>query len=194
MKTYKKLHESKEVANIHIAKIKSKGGEVKQSVQNGKILLKYSFANEEVDFKSKLLNDIQNFVKENDYEKTITSCDLAKGYCDTISDRLYKYLIKKGYDDKIIMPIDVEMPKFDLSDAHEEWKKYDKKYLVHSILKIGDYYVDLTGIQYSKLQKGIKIYTTSEISKLWTTYKIMKKDEDGKYIGGDYSRAKIRKF
>ena len=40
MKTYKKLHESKEVANIHI---KAKGGEVKQSVQNGKILLEYSF-------------------------------------------------------------------------------------------------------------------------------------------------------
>lgn len=47
MKTYKKLHESKEVANIHIAKIKERGGEVKQSVQNGKILLEYSFACEE---------------------------------------------------------------------------------------------------------------------------------------------------
>jgi len=45
MKTYKKLHESKEVANNHIAKIKERGGEVKQSVQNGKILLEYSFIN-----------------------------------------------------------------------------------------------------------------------------------------------------
>jgi len=32
MKTYKNLHESKEVANIHIAKIKERGGNVKQSV------------------------------------------------------------------------------------------------------------------------------------------------------------------
>jgi vacuolar-type H+-ATPase subunit C/Vma6 len=48
MKTYKKLHESKEVANIHIAKIKERGGNVKQSVQNGKILLEYSFPNENI--------------------------------------------------------------------------------------------------------------------------------------------------
>lgn len=45
MKTYKKLHESKEVANNHIAKIKERGGNVKQSVQNGNILLEYSFNN-----------------------------------------------------------------------------------------------------------------------------------------------------
>jgi hypothetical protein len=45
MKIYKKLHESKEVANIHIAKIKERGGNVKQFVQNGKILLEYSFLN-----------------------------------------------------------------------------------------------------------------------------------------------------
>jgi predicted GNAT family acetyltransferase len=43
MKIYKKLHESKEVANIHIAKIKERGGDVKKSIQNGKILLEYSF-------------------------------------------------------------------------------------------------------------------------------------------------------
>lgn len=43
MKTYKKLHESKEVANIHIAKIKERGGNVKQSIKEGKILLEYSF-------------------------------------------------------------------------------------------------------------------------------------------------------
>jgi hypothetical protein len=45
MKTYKKLHESKEVANMHIAKIKERGGNTKQSVQNGKILLEYWFNN-----------------------------------------------------------------------------------------------------------------------------------------------------
>jgi hypothetical protein len=48
MKTYRKLHESKEVANIHIAKIKSKGGEVKQSIKEGKILLQYSFPDEDI--------------------------------------------------------------------------------------------------------------------------------------------------
>lgn len=45
MKTYKKLHESKEVANIHIAKIVKRGGKVKQSIKEGKILLEYNFQN-----------------------------------------------------------------------------------------------------------------------------------------------------
>jgi hypothetical protein len=45
MKIYKKLHESKEVANIHIAIIKELGGNIKQSVKNGKILLEYNFPN-----------------------------------------------------------------------------------------------------------------------------------------------------
>ena len=45
MKTYKKIHESKEIANIHIAKIKERGGKVKQSIKEGKILLEYSFPN-----------------------------------------------------------------------------------------------------------------------------------------------------
>lgn len=48
MKTYKKIHESEDAAKNHIAKIKIRGGKVKQSVQNGKILLEYSFASEEV--------------------------------------------------------------------------------------------------------------------------------------------------
>ena len=56
MKTYKKLHESKEVANIHIAKIKERGGNVKQSVQNGKILLEYSFP----DAKENIIIDNKN--------------------------------------------------------------------------------------------------------------------------------------
>jgi hypothetical protein len=46
IKMYKKLHESKEAANSHIAKIKARNGEVTQSVQNGKILLEYSFPDE----------------------------------------------------------------------------------------------------------------------------------------------------
>jgi len=45
MKTYRKLHENKEVANNHITKIKERGGEVKQSNQNGKIMVEYSFPN-----------------------------------------------------------------------------------------------------------------------------------------------------
>jgi hypothetical protein len=51
MKTYKKLHESKEVANTHISKIKERGGVVKQSIQDDKILLEYSFKNITVDYK-----------------------------------------------------------------------------------------------------------------------------------------------
>ena len=48
IKMYKKLHESKEAANSHIAKIKARDGEVKQSVQNGKILLEYYFPDKNI--------------------------------------------------------------------------------------------------------------------------------------------------
>jgi hypothetical protein len=48
VKTYKKIHESKEIANKHIAKIKERGGKVKHSVQDGKTLLEYSFTSDDV--------------------------------------------------------------------------------------------------------------------------------------------------
>ena len=38
-KTFKKIHESKDVADKHIAKIKKRGGKVKKTVKNGKIIL-----------------------------------------------------------------------------------------------------------------------------------------------------------
>lgn len=59
MKKYKKLHESKEVANKHIAKIKERGGNVKQSVQNGKILLEYNFPSDD---NLNLIGDIPKFI------------------------------------------------------------------------------------------------------------------------------------
>jgi hypothetical protein len=43
VRTYRKIHESKEVAKVHVAKIQARGGQVKQSVKDGKILLEYSF-------------------------------------------------------------------------------------------------------------------------------------------------------
>ena len=47
MKIFKKIHESKDVANKHILKIKKRGGTVKKTVKNGKIVLEYSFINED---------------------------------------------------------------------------------------------------------------------------------------------------
>ncbi|NLF43263.1 MAG: hypothetical protein GX587_11255 [Bacteroidales bacterium] len=49
MKTYKIVHESKGVANKHIAKIKERGGNVKQSIKEGKILLEYSFDDNKIE-------------------------------------------------------------------------------------------------------------------------------------------------
>ncbi len=72
MKTYKKIHESKEVANIHIAKIKANGGEVKQSIQNGKILLEYSFESEYVK-NNNSFPTINQLVKINDVDYEMMS-------------------------------------------------------------------------------------------------------------------------
>jgi len=48
MKKYQILHIGQEVANDHIAKIKARGGKVNKSVKDGKILLEYSFPDEEI--------------------------------------------------------------------------------------------------------------------------------------------------
>lgn len=150
--------------------------------------------NENIVVKNVLYSDIQNFIKSNNLESLINSCDLSKGNCDTVTKKLYNYLLSVGYNDADLQEIELLNPKFETDEAHPEWQKYDKKYLVHVILKVGDFFVDLTGSQYSKSQSGIKIYTLSELGNLWGNYKIMKKDSEGKYIGGDYSKAKVRKF
>jgi len=152
------------------------------------------FVNENVVVKDVLYTDIQNFIKSNNLQYLIKSCDLSKGNCDTVTKKLYNYLLNVGYNDDDLQEIELLNPKFETDEAHPEWQKYDKKYLVHVILNVGNFFVDLTGSQYSKSQSGIKIYTLSELGDLWGNYKIMKKDSEGKYIGGDYSRAKVRKF
>lgn len=144
--------------------------------------------------KEVLYNDVANFVNENGYSSLIKSCDLSKGNCDTITDKLYKYLLSIGYDDSKLMTIELLNPRFNTAEAHPEWKKYDKKYLVHVVLQVDIFFVDLTGSQYSNDQAGIKIYTKRELASLWSEYKIMKKDAENRYIDGTYLKAKVRKF
>ena len=152
--------------------------------------------NEELNNYSKdvIYNDIVKFVEENNYNSLINSCDLSKGNCDTITDKLYKYLLSIGYNDNQLIQIDLLNPKFNTTEAHPEWQKYDKKYLVHTMLQVGNFFIDLTGSQYSKEQSGIKIYTKQELGNLWGNYKVMKKDKNDMYIGGSFSNAKIKRF
>ena len=156
----------------------------------------YDKINEEMSnyTKDTIYNDVANFVKKNNYGSLINSCDLSKGTCDTITKKLYEYLLSLGYDDNKLLTVDLLNPKFDTAESHPEWQKFDKKYLVHTMLQVGDYFIDLTGSQYSQSQAGIKVYTKQELGSLWGNYKIMKKDVDDKYIGGDMSKAKLRKF
>lgn len=148
---------------------------------------------------SQLIIDINNFLKLqlNDttkYGDLLNSCDLAKGNCDTVSNALYQYLLSIGYNDSRLANIDLFIPKFETNDAHPEWKKINKKFLVHSMLKVDEVYVDLTGSQYSPKQSGVKIYTKEDLRKLWSHYKIMKKDKNGNYIGGSSTNAGINKL
>ncbi len=152
------------------------------------------YLNENIISDNTLYDDVKNFVSSNNLVSLINSCDLSKGNCDTITKKLYNYLLNIGYNDNDLQEIELLNPKFETNDAHPEWQKYDKKYLVHVVLKVGNFFVDLTGSQYSKSQSGIKIYTLNELGELWGNYKIMKKDNEGKYIGGSHSNAKVRKF
>jgi predicted GNAT family acetyltransferase len=113
MKTYKKLHESQEVANIHIAKIKERGGHVKQSVQNDKILLNYSFLDEIISkynltYIKKTSDKGKIFYDVNFNEGRIGMVEfhkVANNYMEI--DRIYldKNQQKQGFGQKIIFDI-----------------------------------------------------------------------------------------
>jgi len=118
----------------------------------------------------KLHKDLQEFLDLEFYSATkysdvSKSCDLAKGNCYDISEELMAFLKSKGY--KNMSLVEVRNPLFDLSDAHYEWVDMPKDKLFHIILKVDDKFIDLTGIQYSKNQEGLKVYTQDEIDTLW---------------------------
>jgi len=151
-------------------------------------------SNSNVVTKEKIYSDVMNFVKGNfysdvNYEHLLNSCDLAKGNCADVTEDLEKYLLSIGYSSKDVVQIDLYNPKFDLSQSHSEWQEYEPKYLFHVVLKVGKFFVDLTGSQFSPEQSGIKIYTKDEISKLWNNFKIMRRNSDG-YFG----KIKTKKF
>jgi len=123
-----------------------------------------------VDNDYKLRRDLQEFLdlefySSNKYSDVSKSCDLAKGNCYDISEELMAFLKNKGYRNMSL--VEVRNPLFDLSDAHYEWVDMPKDKLFHIILKVEDKFIDLTGIQYSKSQEGLKIYTEEEIDSLW---------------------------
>lgn len=117
-----------------------------------------------------LSKDLQDFLDMEFYSDTkfsdvSKSCDLSKGNCYDVSEELMDYLKDKGY--KNMSLVEVRNPLFNFSEAHDEWKKMPKEKLFHIILKVDDKFIDLTGIQFSKEQEGIKIYDENELSSLW---------------------------
>jgi len=96
MKIYKKLHDSKEVANIHIEKIKKSGGKVKQSMENGKILLEYYFEDDKSDVPSIIPNNKTVTFKDKVYfsEREYADSGIIKGY--DARSKMYTISTKHG--------------------------------------------------------------------------------------------------
>jgi hypothetical protein len=109
----------------------------------------------------------KEFYEGTKYSDVSTSCDLSKGNCYDISEELYDFLKQKGYKDLSL--VEVKNPKFDLTDAHYEWQPSVTEYsnLFHIILKVNNYFIYFTGIQYSKEDIGLKIYTEKELKQRW---------------------------
>ena len=109
----------------------------------------------------------KEFYEGTKYSDISTSCDLSKGNCYDISEELYDFLKQKGYKDLSL--VEVKKPKFDLTDAHYEWQPSITEYsnIFHIILKVNNYFIDFTGIQYSKEDIGLKIYTEKELKQRW---------------------------
>lgn len=142
----------------------------------------------------KLKKDLEDFLDKDFYSNTkysdvSKSCDLAKGNCYDISEELMGYLKDIGY--KNMSLVEVRNPLFELSGAHNEWKKMSPNELFHIILKVDDKFIDLTGVQYQKQQEGIKIYDEEQLSSLWGKKeyfsdggKIIPNDEEYMKYGG----------
>lgn len=116
---------------------------------------------------NQLRNDINEFILLNNYEKLITSMELTEGLCDTISNELKIFLDKKGYKTEMV---DLYRPRFNYGDSI--WRVYKPKHVVHTILKVNNKYVDLTGAQYNNDLSGIKIYERNDLKKYWSYYKV----------------------
>jgi hypothetical protein len=126
-----------------------------------------------------ILNNVKNFTNKYfyadvKYSDLLYSCELSKGNCMDVSTELFTYLKELGYTD--ISLVNLYKPKFDISNAHYEYK-FDKN-IVHQVVKIKDYYIDLTGSQFSAEQSGIKIYNKNDISKNWGKLVLNENNQD----------------
>lgn len=99
------------------------------------------------------------------YKDIINSCDLSKGNCSDVTEDLYKFLIKIGYDESRLDIIELRLPAFSLDKAHSEMR--DAENLYHDVLRVDDKYIDLTGSQFGDEFSGIKIFTQDELKKYW---------------------------
>lgn len=143
MKTYKKLHESKEVANIHIAKIIKRGGKVKQSIKEGKILLEYNFQNDKKFNGDAITKEIvayhrspKKFYKFNTSNISVNSNRQRSGYGLYFSNIKpskeygeYLYKVKLFKDKKEYVLIDIKNPveKQIVNKIVEALNEYNKK-------------------------------------------------------------------
>lgn len=174
MKTYKKLHESKEVA-------KERGGNVKQSVKNGKILLEYSFPNE-----NKTINIFDGVNKKDAFDiydaaKDFLKPDMNKALVPFIQKYLYEEF-KWGKNNEVVDILNKDNTYTDLFYTiipyHEviEWLHHrgssgwwDKS---HSIS------VEITGNRLKQILPQLEKYNNNDIE-IATEYLIHGKQKTG---------------
>jgi len=113
---------------------------------------------------SNLKKDVAQFIKDNEFYKYYKTPEDFRGTCDGVSSDLYKYLLDKGYDVKLIEGIGV---KFDLPKDHPNINI--PQYVSHVVLQAGNKVVDLTGMQF-EFDK-VRIIPLSTFKKQWKKIK-----------------------
>ncbi len=131
MKTYKKFHESKELANIHIAIIKARGGEVKQSIQDGKILLEYSFPSEDIVKGDYVWEYFLEYGSENHSKDENPMFDWE----DQVLNTNY---VEKEILISNLLKNDVDLKEFFESEKRDGFSSYKKNMVVNKNIIIGD--------------------------------------------------------
>jgi len=120
-----------------------------------------------------LQKDLNDFLKSEfydgvSYKDLTTSCDLSKGNCDDVSEDLIDFLKQRGYQN--INLVLMRGPKFNMDDAHSEWKQHwNPETNYHAVVQIGNKYIDLTASQFSPKFSGILILSKEQLEKMWNS-------------------------
>lgn len=115
------------------------------------------------------LFDIRKLIKSFETKnKDIEACrydpDIAAGACEPVTIQIAKLFTK--YCDNVNV-LRLSEAAFDVVDGAKDYSEVDSSDIGHTVLKVGEYVIDLTSSQFGKNYPQKKVIKFEELEKLW---------------------------